>query len=165
MPRKPSKPVNDDGEWVGQAWALWCAGERNLHALGRQFGKDPQTVKKHLRRYSEARAAETADVDATGEYLDGLQHDLREALRTYRDATNPNAKVGALKHATTIREKLAAARGVVTERKATELTGAGGGAVQVEQRLTLDGDAALAVIQFHEQEDAPEPTDGDAPEG
>lgn len=112
----PSKAV-DRGEWVGKAWALWSAGERNYTALGKEFGKKAETVKKALVEYSAARAAETQSVDATTEYLDGLEHDMREALRTYRTAENPNAKVGALKHATSCREKLAAAKGVVTERK------------------------------------------------
>lgn len=150
----PSKAV-DRGEWVGQAWALWVAGERNLTALGKQFGKKAETVKKALTEYSAARAAEVASTDATAEYLDGLEHDMREALRTYRTAENPNAKVGALKHATACREKLAAAKGVVTERKNVELTGSGGGALQVEHeggaleqltsaiaRLATRGDAA-----------------------
>jgi hypothetical protein len=134
-PKKASKPVNEDGEWVGLAWQAWCAGERNLTALGRQFNKDRQTVKKHLRRYSEARAAEVSDVDPTAEYIDGLQHDLREALRTYRDSANPNAKVGALKLAEQIRKDMAAARGVVTERSARELRGPGpGGEHVIEHR-------------------------------
>ena len=117
MPRKKPEKAGDNGEWVGLAWAAWCAGERNLTALGKQFGKHPDTVKANLIKYSAARAAETQSVDATTEYLDGLEHDMREALRTYRTAENPNAKVGALKHATSCREKLAAAKGVVTERK------------------------------------------------
>lgn len=121
MPRKPTEKVGDDGEWVGQAWALWVAGERNLTALGKQFGKKRETVKANLAKYSAARAAEVASTDATAEYLDGLEHDMREALRTYRTAENPNAKVGALKHATSCREKLAAAKGVVTERKSVAL--------------------------------------------
>ena len=121
MPRKPLQKVPEDGEWVGLAWAAWCAGERNLTALGKQFRKSPKTVKANLIKYSAARAAETQSVDATTEYLDGLEHDMREALRTYRTAENPNAKVGALKHATSCREKLAAAKGVVTERKSVAI--------------------------------------------
>lgn len=121
MPRKPIQKVPEDGEWVGLAWAAWCAGERNLTALGKQFRKSPKTVKANLIKYSAARAAETQSVDATAEYIDGLEHDMREALRTYRTAENPNAKVGALKHATSCREKLAAAKGVVTERKSVAL--------------------------------------------
>lgn len=121
----------DAGEWVGQAWAAWCAGERNLTALGRIFNKSPKAVKRNLQKYAAARAAEVSDVDPTAEYLDGLQHDLREALRTYRESENPNAKVGALKLAAQIRKDMAAARGVVTERKAHELTGPEGAPVQI----------------------------------
>lgn len=152
MPRTKEKGV-DDGEWIGLAWLAWCAGERNLAALGRQFDKRPETVKANLLKYSKARAAEVSDVDPTAEYLDGLQHDLREALRTYRDAENPNAKVGALKHASAIRKDMASARGVVTERKSVGIgQDPNLGPLQVEQsgRLELTGDAALAVLAFHE---------------
>ena len=111
---------HDHGEgWVGLAWGAWCSGEQNLAALGRQFGRDPETVKRNLKKYAAARAAERDDVDATAEYLDGLRHDLHEALEVYRSvgANNPNAQVGALKLAAQIRKDLAAACGVVTERK------------------------------------------------
>jgi hypothetical protein len=135
MARKPIKKSVEDGEWVGLAWAAWCAGERNVTALARQFGKAPATVRTNLLKYSKARAAEVSDVDPTAEYIDGLQHDLREALRTYRDSENPNAKVGALKLAEQIRKDMAAARGVVTERSARELRGPGpGGEHVVEHR-------------------------------
>lgn len=137
-----TKKAEKNGEWVGLAWADWCSGEQNLSELGRRYGVKGETVKSNLRKYSAARAAEVSDVDPTAEYLDGLQHDLREALRTYRDSDNPNAKVGALKLAETIRKDMAAARGVVTERKAHELTGAGGGPVQVEVDVPPDGELA-----------------------
>jgi len=83
-----------------------------------------------------------SDVDPTAEYLDGLQHDLREALRTYRESENPNAKVGALKLAAQIRKDMAAARGVVTERKAHELTGPEGAPVQIVIAPYEDGDGS-----------------------
>jgi hypothetical protein len=139
MARKPIKKSVEDGEWVGLAWAAWCAGERNVTALARQFGKAPATVRTNLLKYSKARAAEVSDVDPTAEYIDGLQHDLREALRTYRDSANPNAKVGALKLAEQIRKDMAAARGVVTERSARELRGPGpGGEHVVKVDVDLD---------------------------
>jgi hypothetical protein len=129
---------NDDREWVGVAWAAWLQGERNYTALARQFGKHRDTVKRHLEAYSKARAGELGTIDAAAEYRDGLEADLREALRTYRSAENPNAKVGALKHATAIRELIAAVSGVVTKREGRELTGSNGAAIQVESEVAHD---------------------------
>ena len=63
MPRKPIEKAAESGEWIGLAWAAWCAGERNLAALGKQFNKAPATVKANLIKYSAARAAETQSVD------------------------------------------------------------------------------------------------------
>jgi hypothetical protein len=131
MEKQALRKDADPGEWVGLAWAAWCAGERNITSLGKTFGKAPATVKGNLQKYARARAAEVGDVDPTAEYLDGLQHDLREALRTYRESGNPNAKVGALKLASQIRKDMAAARGVVTERRSQEITGADGSPVQI----------------------------------
>ena len=110
---------DEGGGWVGLAWQEKCAGQQNYAALGRQFGKDPETVKRNLKKYAAARAAERDDVDATAEYLDGLRHDLHEALEVYRSvgAANPNAQVGALKLAAQIRKDIAAACGVTTDRK------------------------------------------------
>lgn len=137
------KSADDRGEWVALAWSAWCAGERSLAALGRQFNKAPATVKANLQKYSRQRAAEMKDgTDPTAEYVDGLEYDLREALRLYRAATQESTQIGCLKHAMALREKLAAARGVVTERKSHELTGAAGGPVQIIiEGFTGDGDA------------------------
>ena len=142
MGNEQQRKASDTGEWVGLAWAAWCAGERNLTGLGKSFGKSPAAVKRNLQKYAAARAAEVSDVDPTAEYLDGLQHDLREALRTYRESENPNAKVGALKLAAQIRKDMAAARGVVTERKAHELTGPEGTPVQIVIAPYEDGDGS-----------------------
>ncbi len=171
MPRKSLEKEVEDGEWIGLAWLAWCAGERNLAALGRQFNKRPETVKANLLKYSRARAAEVSDVDPTAEYLDGLQHDLREALRTYRDAENPNAKVGALKHASALRKDMAAARGVVTERKSVAVGQDPNLApVQVESTLAVLSDpracelanALIAHISGGDEQIADEPSGPDA---
>jgi hypothetical protein len=92
------------------------AGEATINALANQFGKSHKCVKDNLRKYGEARAAELSQVHPGAEYVDGLRYDLKLAERQAREAENPNAKVGALKLAVAIREKLAAALGVTTER-------------------------------------------------
>lgn len=150
-----SKPKEGNwGEWVGKAWAMWCAGEHNYSAIAKALGVTRETVKNNLIKYSAARASEVADINPTADYLGGLEYDLQEALRTYRGSPNPNAKVGALKLATQIRKEMAAARGVVVDRKAIEVTGAGGAPIQMEtgQRIELSGEAAMEIIKFHLKE-------------
>lgn len=121
-----AKNSGDRGEWVAQAWALWVEGHRNLAALGRQFGKAPATVKANIEKYGRQRATEISEGkggNPTAEYISGLEADLRDVGKFLRETTNDNAKVGAMKHRTAIRELLAAAYGVVTKRQATEISG------------------------------------------
>ena len=137
---KAAEKQGDNGEWVGLAWAAWCRGERNITALAKQFGKARETVRNRLKKHAAAIAAAGNGLDPTGEYIGGLEADLTEALRTYRAAENPNAKVGALKHATHCRELLAAAKGVVTERTAQDVNLRG----QVDVSYDIPENGALA---------------------
>lgn len=134
-------------EWVGLAWAAWCRGERSYRALGKQFGVDRETVKRHLAAYSRARAAELSDgSDPTAEYIDGLEADLQDVQRLAQATEHDLCKLGSYKHVTAIREKLAAARGVVTERKATEVHG--GMAVALKPLLSPEEEAtAIATLR------------------
>jgi transposase-like protein len=116
MARKTEAEVKAEGEWIGLAWAAYVSGEATITALARQFDKSWATMKRALKKHSAARAAELSVVNADAEYIDGLRHDLRRAEQIAREAENPNAKVGALKLCVQIREKLAAALGVTTER-------------------------------------------------
>lgn len=120
MARKTEAEVQAEGEWIGLAWAAYVSGEATVTQLARQFGKAYTTMKRALKKHAAARAAELAVVDATAEYIDGLRHDLRRAEQIAREAENPNARVGALKVCVQIREKLAAALGVTTERIAMQ---------------------------------------------
>lgn len=123
MARKTEAEVKAEGEWIGLAWAAYVSGEATITALARQFDKSWATMKRALKKHSAARAAELSVFNADAEYIDGLRHDLRRAEQIAREAENPNARVGALKVCVQIREKLAAALGVVTERVALEHTG------------------------------------------
>jgi len=123
MARKTEAEVKAEGEWIGLAWAAYVSGEATITALANQFGKSWATMKRALKKHSAARAAELSVFNADAEYIDGLRHDLRRAEQIAREAENPNARVGALKVCVQIREKLAAALGVVTERVALEHTG------------------------------------------
>ena len=146
------KADNDGGAWVALAWAAWCCGDRCYTALGKQFGKHRTTVKAQLDKYSKQRATELADgTDATAEYLDSVEALLCELWALYRMAEQESTKLGCLKQVSEQLTKLAAARGVVTERKGVENSG--------EVTVHGDGDSGvdklLAFLAGRACEDAP----------
>lgn len=110
--------------------------------MGREFDRDWRTVRVNVSKYSKlvADAYRRGDVDALADYLEGLQDDKRAQLEAAAKAqtlfvtkdgevvTEPDwrTRVAARKEVTAIREKIAAAQGVVTERKGTDLNVSGG---------------------------------------
>jgi len=128
--RKRSKPRKSQHgasavEWVADAWREWVNGERSWTKLGAKYGKHRHTVKANVIRYSRALAADLSNgPDALAEYITGLESDLARANRA---ADNPQAsqpaRTAAARHATDIREKLAAAKGLVTKREGREHSG------------------------------------------
>lgn len=125
---------NADEGWVLLAWRAWLHGARNWTALGKQFGKKRDTVRVRVTEYSKQVAAAYAEgsVDALSEYVEGLYEDLRDADTLHREARNENIKLGAVNRRTETRKLIAAAKGVVTERKAHELTGTDGAPIVYE---------------------------------
>ncbi len=112
-------------EWVPDAWRDWVNGERNWSQLAAKYGRHRVTVKANVIRYSKALAAGyDAGPDPLAEYISGLESDLKRANRS---AENPKAsqpaRTAAARHATEIREKLAAAKGLVTKREGREHSG------------------------------------------
>ncbi len=124
------------GEWVGFAWKLRLRGV-SYESIGQQLGKDRDTVRRNLKAYSEALSAARADggEDPLEAYLSGLAEDLVAAVNLAQErgeGTNLAARVGAHKLVVDIRQKIAAALGVVVDRKGHEVTGPGGAAIHVE---------------------------------
>lgn len=141
MVEKPTKTMQDsregDDDWRHLAWRAWLHGVRNYAALGRQFDKEWRTVKRAIIAQSQAvrDAIDSGEVEALAEYVDGLHEDLSEADGLFRSsAIQDNAKLGALKHRSDLREKIAAAMGVVTRRRGVEHAG----------RLTISEEAQRA---------------------
>ncbi len=137
MVKKPSKTDKGLGEgvevdWKDLAWCAWLRGERKYAALGRQFDKHWETVKRAIIAKGKAArlAIESGDCDALAEYIDGLYEELQEVDSLFQDADNDNARLGALKHRTYLREKIAAALGVPTELAALQLSGKGGDPIE-----------------------------------
>jgi len=121
--------------WQYKAWRLWCAGNRNKLAIHRalqaeypDLPKDPQCITRAIKRESKIARTELDNrgVDPLSEYIAGLEEDFGEADRLLRSGDNANARLGGLKLKVTLRQLIAAAKGVVTERKAEEITGANG---------------------------------------
>ncbi len=130
--------------WVEGAWQDWLGGRRSWAELGRKYGHNRHTVRASVLRYAGARAASYTDgPDPLAEYVDGLTADLARALAIAGDpAASPRCQVTALKLATHIREKLAAARGVVTRREGRDHSGR----VEVEGHWSDLTDAELLEI-------------------
>ena len=130
-------------EWKRLAWRLWLHGIRDYKALGKRFRKDQRTVKKAIIEQQQSVREELKgdDWDALVEYLEGLYEDLRDADHEFQHADNSNARMSALKHRTLVREKIAAGRGIATERAALEVMGAGGEPMTVVARI-LHGDGS-----------------------
>lgn len=125
---KVEKPNHETsgGEWVGIAWKLRLGGA-SYEDIAKQVGKTRPTVTKHLREYSLALAAsrEEDGVDPLEAYVSGLESDLLAAKNLAQErgmGSTLAARVGAQKLIVDIRQKLAAALGVVTERKAQDVT-------------------------------------------
>lgn len=118
--------------WQHESWHDYCRGKRNISELAKRYGVRWNTMQANIKRMAErARVAiESGAVDAMGEYVAGMEADLEYAHEILYGAKNDSARVGALKHIADLREKLAAARGVVTKRQATEVSGPAGGPVQ-----------------------------------
>jgi hypothetical protein len=138
MPDTPTTDAEEQSQnpaetWAYEAWRLWCAGNRNKSAIHRalraKYGEaipsDGNCITRAIARESKiARAALDIDeTDALTEYIGGLEEQFGEADKILRNARNENARCGALKLKVDLLAKLAAAKGVVTERKAQEHSG------------------------------------------
>ena len=115
----------EEDEWVVRAYRAYLHGEHNWSALGRELGHDGKTVKRRVEAYSQAvaEAYRTGGVDALAEYLDGAMQDLRDADRLVREGDQDSVKLGAVRARSEIRTKIAAARGIITERGQLNISG------------------------------------------
>ncbi len=132
-----------EGEtWEAAAWLLWTSGgvkqlKQIRDAIKANYPDTPvqtRSIRAGIERMS--RAVHTAEagglLNANSEYIASLEAALQEAWKVYRTGDNDNARIAALKLVVDLLEKIAAAKGVVTQRARQELTGAGGGPVQAQ---------------------------------
>ena len=129
MARKPlPKAESEPGEsgWVGEAWREHLNGA-SIQGLADKHGRSWACVRDNLQKYAANRAAEIGKgIDPTAAYIEGLRGDLEDANELIGQCRQDTAKIGALKLRTEIRKLIAAAQGVVTERKGVEHAGAVG---------------------------------------
>ena len=123
--RKTPKRGSGALEWVRDAWRDWVNGERNWSALARRYGRERRTIKANVIRYSRALAADLdKGPDPLAAYVAGLEADLELARKVAGDVkVAQQSRNAALKHVTDIREKLAAAYGIITKREGREHSG------------------------------------------
>jgi hypothetical protein len=123
----PDYNLSADGDgaedWVLRAWQLWLRGVREWTKLGEQVGKDRKTVKRHLEKFSHAvqEALLANGMDALAEYVGTLREALTATWALYANTDQDNVKLGCLKTVSDLAEQIAAALGVVTERKALDV--------------------------------------------
>lgn len=157
----------EGGTWETAAWLLWTsAGERSYtairDALKTQYADVPvqgRTVKKAIDDISQSVALAMSEglLSAAGEYIASLEAALKEAWKLYRTSDNSSASVAALKLVVDLLEKIAAAKGVVTQRKAEELTGKDGGPVQTQAEVVVTNEHTAEVLAILAQCGALEP--------
>jgi hypothetical protein len=115
---------------MAEAWRLMSEGVFTYRAIARGVNEKTgckhthEWVKAALARYSKL-VGETVDdgaLDHRAKYLQGLHADLSAQARIANDPDAANfEKIAARKAMTEIRQKIAAASGVITERKGVAL--------------------------------------------
>lgn len=152
-----------EGEtWEAAAWLLWTSGgvkqlKQIRDALKSQFAdapKDIRTVRAGIERLSQAVHTAQANglLNANSEYITSLESALQEAWKVYRTGDNDNARIAALKLVVDLLEKIAAAKGVVTQRKSAEVSGPDGGPVRMSVEAWWQG---MEAAEEHTEETQP----------
>ena len=119
--------------WAFDAYCANVGRGETLTSLARLYGVQWRTVKRNVEAvHAMVLAIERSDaIDAHARHVARLAEVLRAAWRDH-DGAEDGQRAAFLRVALDAGEKLAAAAGVVTERKSTQVTGADGGPVKVE---------------------------------
>ena len=121
--RKNEKRTAPFPEWAETAWRMWCRGQRNWTELGKQFGVERRTVQSVVRKFAQAVVA-AADEDVLDAYMETViayEEIISVAWQNHAACKdNLNAKAAFLARVESTVEKLAALRGVATQRVVIE---------------------------------------------
>ena len=133
--------------WQEAVWRAYCKGNRRINTLVQvakasggpaHWHSVDRFVKRQLKALAIHGCAETERVA----YEEGLQADLEDAdaiLNRAVNEGNTNGQVGALRVKMDARERLAASRGVITQRKSAEVSGPDGGPVRMSVEAWWQG--------------------------
>lgn len=124
------KSAKEPPPHIVRAWQLYCEGEDNWAAIARalEYDGEGKKVKRDVVRYSKLVASVGGDdsADALGEAVGKLQRNERELWRVHDDAQELDKKrptpkglrlrLWALKQIADVTIRMAALRGVLTER-------------------------------------------------
>lgn len=149
-------PLNTESEpegWQEAVWRAYCKGNRRTGPLCKvsEANGGPakwDTVNNFLARQKKALLIDRLAEEDRVDYEAGLESDLEDADAIYNRAVgegNTNGQIGALRAKMEARERIAASRGVVTQRKGEEHSGPGGKPIQVAWWDTLE--AAQAKVK------------------
>ena len=149
--------TGDAPDWVSLAFRARLRRKVEWAVLAKQFDKDWRTVKLNVQKYASILAIgyEKGDVGALAEYIEGVEDDKSRADEVHGQADEPRDKIACLKQITECRKLIAAAKGVVTERKNVQHSGDEANPVVVKH--WWDGIAAI------DEEDASGDGGTDAP--
>ena len=129
--RQTKRGCEDDG-CKRLAWKAYCEGIYSWRGIAVYVNEKQGCGHDHnwAKRAVEGRSKEVAEIvnsgaiDHLAEYLSGLRADLTSQQAIATDQGNPaQVRSMARERVTKIREKMAAAQGVITERSATQQSG------------------------------------------
>ena len=137
-------------DWAFNCYKAHCHRGQTITSLANKQGVAWITMRRNVDKIlALVQAVENSDlIPSCDKYIAGLRETLSCLWRDYQGATHDSARVGCLKLISQVLEQIAAAEGVVTQRKAAEVSGPAGGPVQIvtpdQVRLALARDAAIA---------------------
>lgn len=130
-------------DWAFVAYKARCYRGQSIAELARRYGVAWKTVKLAVEKvHALVMAVENSDIiSEKDKYVCGLKETLACLWKLYAAATHDSAKVGCLKQIAQILQQIAAAEGVVTERRAEEHT------CRIEQVHTTTEDQRAEVLE------------------
>ena len=141
-------------DWAFNCYKAHCHRGQTITSLANKQGVAWITMRRNVDKiHALVQAVENSDlIPACDKYIAGLRETLSCLWRDYQGATHDSARVGCLKLISQVLEQIAAAEGVVTQRKAAEVSGPAGGPLHVvtTQELLANDAAVAAALDLEE---------------
>jgi len=146
MSKKPLiEQVTSDGgipglpEWAFTAYKAHTHRGQSITSLANSYNVCWRTMRCNVDKvHALVQAVENSDIiPACDKYIAGLRETIACLWRDYQTATHDSARVGCLKLISQVLEQIAAAEGVVTQRKAAEVRGEHSVALVTPEQIAL----------------------------